>query len=77
MFAFRFSLKRLLAWITVAAAALGIWQWQQWPLTAVVMLVLMVAAAEVDRLRQRTGPVLLTASVLTITYWCLFGPAPR
>ncbi|MCA9237680.1 MAG: hypothetical protein KDA44_19540 [Planctomycetales bacterium] len=77
MYSVRFSLKRMLAWTTFAAVALGVWQWQRWPLTAVAMLVLLVGAAEVDRLRHRTGPVLLTAAVLTIAYWCLFGPAPR
>ncbi|MAT68793.1 MAG: hypothetical protein CMJ58_04650 [Planctomycetaceae bacterium] len=77
MFAIRFSLKRLLAWTTVATAALGIWQWQRWPLTAVAMLVLMVGAAEYDRLRRRTGPALLTATALAIAYWCLFGPVSR
>ncbi len=55
----QFSLKRMLAWITVATAALGISRWQHWPPAAIASLVLLVGGAEIDRLRGRTGPAML------------------
>ncbi|MBX3434292.1 MAG: hypothetical protein KF847_13295 [Pirellulales bacterium] len=67
----------MLAWTTVAAATMGISRWQHWPMAATGALMLLIAGAEIDRLRGRTGPAMLAATAVVLTYWRLFGPQIR